>query len=423
MSICVSPTTIFADAVAYTEGELLEESYYAQVQLIEEEITESMQRQSDLIAIYNEVEESMKLPQAQTQAQRVPPPRTKTMYAPYYGGAYVEDGSTLVICVTSEDVIPLDVEDNVSYKVVENSYNDLAAILTSVGEQYEEYYPLYDGTGSNEELLLKSLAGIGIDETLNNMNVEIVDVTDEKIIGFYELFGENDVFVFKNVGGFKNEIATYKPGVALYVITGQSGTTITYVRLSMGYRAYDDFNGVYSYGFTTAGHGVQDSIGHAIYSNSSFTNQIGTRSVWAFNGSVDASFILNGTNTTIGTQANYSDSSGSTSGGDNIATNTYMLSIGTGEVVYKVGSTTYKTSATVLDTDFSATVSGVCFTNLTKTTYFATQGDSGGLVYTYYNGAYRPAGIISAEQKTSLPYYNMYVKASAVVDHMLVYPY
>jgi hypothetical protein len=158
-------------------------------QLSDEEIKEQQERQSALNAIYIEIEESMKLS------------GYNATYVPYYAGAYIEDGRILVVCVTSEGAIPAVVEENVSYKVVKNSYNDLAAIKTSLGKQYEKYYPLYDGTDSDEEHLLKSLVGFGFDVKLNNLTVEIVDVTDEKIACFYKLFGENDILVFKNVGG------------------------------------------------------------------------------------------------------------------------------------------------------------------------------------------------------------------------------
>lgn len=100
-----------------------------------------------------------------------------------------------------------------------------------------------------------------------------------------------------------------------------------------------------------------------------------------------------------------------------------MTTVPKGSTVYKVGSTTYKTSATVKSTNYSTTLDGVSFTNLTKTSAFVDAGDSGGLVYMYFNGKYNSAGIVTAMGGWWIFSFSLYTKAVEVADQMSIYPY
>lgn len=84
-----------------------------------------------------------------------------------------------------------------------------------------------------------------------------------------------------------------------------------------------------------------------------------------------------------------------------------------------MGATSFKTSAKVLNTKYIYTVNGVKFTNLTKTEDFCQPGDSGGLVYTYYDSQYQPCGIVKGKGSG----YTVYVKASEIGSAINAYPY
>lgn len=398
-----------------TGGALVASKYYAQINQTTQEIEENQTIEYELSTIYEEIDESMKISSTSNVASG-----STAVYSSGYAGAYI-DGESLVVCVTDSALMPGVETPNVSYKLVEYSYNDLANAKSQISSQYETYYALYDGTNSTEETLLKSIAGIGIDEEYNKLCVDILNITGEKIDLFLSLFGgSEEMYLFQEAGSFVEDQATYKPGVALYVITGRNGSTITsYSRLSMGYRAYLGSKT----GFATAGHGIKESVDGIVYANSSCTTQMGTVQTWIYGGSVDASFIEMNSGNSVGTTTHYSDSSGSTSGGDTIRTYFYMTSVPKNSTVYKVGSTTYKTSAKVTSTNYDFTVEGQTFTNLTKTESFTDSGDSGGLVYMYFEDSYVPAGLVKGGGGVWIFSYSVYVKATEVLEQMNVYPY
>lgn len=403
-------------AEGYTNGELVEILFLTQQEDAQNEIEETLQAQTVLIDAYSTIEASMKI---QTLSDDL-----SSQYVPDYAGAYI-DGGKLIVCVTSSEAIPdLVQNENVEYRIVENSYNLLYSTKASVSNAVREYASQYKGTGTAEEVLINSFAGIGIDEEFNKLIVDIVMLDDDKIETFYQLFGENELFVFQNVGGRQEPQATYKPGVALYVLTKREGTTLSYSRLSMGFRAYKETSSGNKYGFVTAAHGAQNSIDDLIYTSNNCNVSIGTITDYIRGGSVDASFIERGSNVTVGTTTHYSDEDGSTTNGDAIVANTYMTSVPKGSTVVKVGSTTYRTTATVQSTSYDTTFTdGVSLTNLTKTTKFCDGGDSGGLVYMYYNGGYKPAGIITGSYEGAIFSHSSYTKATAIVEQMGVYPY
>ena len=189
----------------------------------------------------------------------------------------------------------------------------------------------------------------------------------------------------------------------------------------MGYRAYrntsESVTG-FQNGFVTCGHGVIDSVDKKIYSSSSFSTVIGTVEASMYSGSVDASFVKKNSGVAIDTSVQY-DKNGGTSNTDSIATYEYMESVAKGSTVNKVGAATYKTSAKVISTNYTVTTSGTKFTNTTKTEKFGESGDSGGIVYRYYNSKYVPAGIMKASNES----YSFYVKASEILKYMDIYAY
>lgn len=63
-----------------------------------------------------------------------------------------------------------------------------------------------------------------------------------------------------------------------------------------------------------------------------------------------------------------------------------MTYVAVGTVVIKNGFKTYRTTGKVLDNDYTTTItSGYKFTNMTKAETYVDDGDSGGIVYTYFD--------------------------------------
>ena len=400
-----------------TGGSILAELHATVLTQAEAEGAERKQIESVLISIYNEVENSMKTQCTNSTAS------TYDEYAPYYAGAYI-DGNKLIVCVTTEAAIPEKSDSSVLYRVVDNSYNELVNIKASTLAAYEEYFQLYTGSGTDEENLLLSLSSFAIDEELNKIVVDVVDLDNSKVETFCNLFGDNDVFAFENAYGQLEEYTIYKPGVALYICTKRNGTDISRGRLSMGYRAKRVVEGLATlYGFVTAAHGCMDSIDHSVYSDFNCTEKIGTIYIHRYEGSVDTAFVVKDSGVDIGTTTYYSDSLGSTDGGDRIIEGKYMTVVPKNTTVYKVGSSTYRTSGKVTSTNADAKVGSDTFTNLTQTDLVAESGDSGGLVYVYFENEYNPAGIVACGVKGFFLYKTCYVKATEVASNMYVYPY
>ena len=392
---------------------------YANQQMIDA-ANNPVQDQSELFSLYQQIEQQMRA--HATTATMAISTEDDTQYNETYGGAYIEDGK-LIVCVTSSITTPETASDLLVYRIVENSYNSLAQLKDSLSSKYVDLYSEYSSTSGAEFNMLASISGMGVDEELNAVIIDMVDLTDDKIELFEKVFDVDSCIVFQEAGEQGEDATAYKPGRAIYVITNRSGSTITYSRLSIGYRALRITSSTTEYGFATCGHGIKESVDGNVYTSTSFTTVIGTISDWMYSDSVDASFVRLSSSDSITTQTHYSDDSGSTSGGDTLSSGVYMSSIAKGSTVYKVGSTTYKTSATVKNTNYDFTVNGVTFTNLTKTGSFCDSGDSGGLVYMYYEDQYIPAGLVKGMGGWWIFSYSVFVKAVEVADAMGVYPY
>ncbi len=337
-------------------------------------------------------------------------------YADHYGGAYI-DGDKLVICIT-EDEREIYSDEDIEYKIVDYSYNDLLDVQRELEEKYVEFYANYSQKGKELEFL-DSIAGIGIDEINNKVVVDIVGLTNDKKILFQEIFGCYGCMELVNVEEKAKECATYKAGRAIYVITNRTDVSITVARVSIGYRAYKKYDEGTFYGFVSCGHGIEDSVDGNVYAEFSCTTTIGTIIETRYDGAIDASFVRIINNHFMSLTTNYSNASGATTNCDVIKARSLISSLPTGYRVYKVGSTTYKTSGIIKSTNYTATVSGVSCTNMIRTTYMVEDGDSGGLLY-YNDGEYNIiVGIVRGGNSSS----SLYTKAYAIANTMNIYPY
>ena len=415
MIIFTGSFSAYAAECNQTGGAILEGLYQEEQDYIEN-AQETIVDQSELFSLYEQIEEIMtdQTVSVNSDSDQI----SSGNYYDYYAGSYIDEGK-LIVNVTSIDETETIDNENIEYRIVEYSYNLLSEMMAEISDKYENLYELYSDDNGDEFELLSAICGFGIDEESNAIIVDIVDLDDEKENLFLELFGSDYVIEFQEEEDIAQDAASYQPGQAIRVITARSGVNITCSTISIGFRAYRKTSSGKEYGFATCGHAVKDSYDEYIYSETSLSDRVGICIVWQYSGSADASFIKIANGNSIKNQTYYSDSSGSKSDGDTIGSNTYMTSVAKGSTVYKVGSKTYKTSATVKNVNYTTTVNGVTFENMTKTTSFCDSGDSGGLVYMYYNGEYKPAGLIKGYGSS----YSIYTKASEVVNEMGVYPY
>ena len=208
-------------------------------------------------------------------------------YKDYYAGAYINEDQ-LVVCVTDAADIPKDVDGD-EYRIVKNSYNEMDEIVEKIGDRYSEIYGK-DSNNTEEDVLLSSIAGFGIDEEQNLVEVDIMELDEKKEKMFHKLFGKYNCVKLQNAEGKIKDCVSYKLERAIFVITRKEGINVYCKKGSMGYRAYrNTASGERKYGFVTCGHD------------------------------------------------------------------------------FKVGVTSFKTSAKVLNTKYTYTINGVKFTNLTKT--------------------------------------------------------
>ena len=404
------PMVTYAKDEQSDYGERLREQYENQQKefIVDEK---EINRQSELNQLFQEIQDDMIICNENNVNE----------YESYYSGAYIRD-EHLVVCVTDEENISHNEGEDIEYKVVDISYNELVEIQNEISEKYTYLYENCRDITEDKELL-DSIQGIGIDEENNRVIVDVVGLSNKKEGIFEKLFGKYESVQLQEVYSEAEETATYRPGKAVYIIKSINGSSITYSRLSIGYRAYQDSSSGRIYGFVTCGHGIKDSINGRVYSDASLSNIIGNIVDWRYSGSLDAAFVEMTDENYIGTTTYYSDASGSTSGGDKLKSNAYVSTAPAGTTVYKVGSTTYKTSGIIKNTNYTVTISGTTFTNLTKASNLVESGDSGGLVYTYVGGNYVAIGVVKGNCGSGIGSYSFYVKAYEIGRIMNVYPY
>lgn len=432
MSMAVLSSVInvrtYAQEVAVDGGEILQSIYeeWKNNSPGEPEVTkERLELEGKLNEIYGTIEEQMCTKAVSSVNSNSRLEEERVHYTDYYGGAYIDEDK-LVVCISDENAVSefgqkLSDEDLVEFKKVESSYNDLQNCLDDITNKYTEYYSRYKNTDTKEFNLVSSFAGMGIDQKENCVYVDVVSLDEEKQHTYDILFGKNNNVYLRNTDAFCKDAATFKPGRAIYVIKEESGNTRKVSRLSMGYRAYRQLQGSsnIAYGFASCAHGIKESIDKNVYMGTNCEKVLGTISVTKYSGSVDASFIKIAPGHSVGTTVKYADSSGGTSNPDIIAEYIYMTNVAQGKTIFKVGSTTYKTVGEVLDTNYSHTVNGVTFNNLTTTTAYVRGGDSGGIVYTSYDSKHIPCGLVKAYGTD----YSVYTKADRALTTISIHPY
>lgn len=426
-SIVLNITNIQSLANENSGGEILLNMYEEQAERIQEteenELSAAeIQEQGELTTIYNTILDRLAVVTYTTRSAEADDGQ-EDRYADFYGGSYVNDDK-LVVCFTEEgspanfgeDILN---DNSVEFKEVKYSYNEILDFQDDIEKKFGNYYEEFKETDTSEFRLLSSFNSIGTSQKDNCIIINITDLTEEKINTFNDLFGEHEYIRLVGSNYGIQNAATFKPGRALYTLLARTQFETVFATTSMGYRAYWEPGDNKVYGFTSCGHGIRETMDKKIYMGTKFEKVMGTLRVSKYSGSVDASFMKIASGHSIGTSVKYSDAYGKTTNTDTMESNIYALEVPEGQTVYKVGSTTYRTTGVVLDTNISVISGGVPLSNVTQTTLHVDEGDSGGIVYTYKNFGYMPCGLVQSFGEG----FSVYTKATRVAKTISVHPY
>ena len=410
MVVCGIPTQASAAESKSVGGDILKNLYTNELKKTEVS-KEEVELQDELCTTFTELTQNMAVNMDENGNLNA----EKIEFESYYAGAYIDDNK-LVVCIT-EDEAEQKIEasgintENIEYRVVKNSYNALSNVKDEITNQYIEYGDKYS-EGSAEYDLIASISSIAIDEEENAVIVNVSNLTSQNENTFVNLFGDYDCVTLTSVANEVKECNTFKPGQAVYYIVAREGGEISEGRVSVGYRAYRKLSdGTKQYGFVTCGHGIQDAVDKKVYSSNSFRWEIGkvtangreTRSL----NKTDASFVKLTGKHTASNQVMYSDSKGTKTNGSKLVNGGLLYCFPQGMTVYIVGSKTYKTVGTVEKTKYSDylrdeygdvyEINDGVFQVKCSTYKKNREGDSGGLIYTYYRNGFYPIGILSGK--------------------------
>ncbi len=299
-------------------------------------------------------------------------------YNRHYSGSYLNDDQELVILTCGNDgklkqsIEKECGEDEVILKKVDFSYNDIKKVYDEMTEHIGK---------------LNFVKATYIDE-INNSVVVCLDKYDkEKMDIIRSLVKEPEMIKFKLESGVEESAGKN-------VYPGQKISIGNY-DYSMGFRAYYESGNGNVKGFVTAGHNT--SVGAKVYVYTSNGNrvQVGVVKYRKFSGKTDACFVaLTGDNTASRKVYYNSDSNTDKAVGVNLCKDCLVIPE-VGDIVYKAGATTYLTSGKILSVNYSVNYDGVVIKDLILTSCTAGKGDSGGVLYEKYAGAYEQLGVQS----------------------------
>lgn len=427
---------VIASEEVLSGGEILEELYEDNMNIVNNEIdAQAIQLLEELNSVYGSIEEEMK--------EQVSVTTNDIIYKDYYAGAYIEDNN-LIVCVTNKKEAAKDSSmmyalennnlqetgiiaeqgeisgENIQFKNVKYSYNELSDTQNYFDKRYEEIFNLYK-EGTLEYQLLHSLNGFAISQEKNLLIVFIKDITDEKIAMFESLFGEYEYIDFENSETSNIEETAFRPGRAMYF--KRDNGNVSYV--SMGYRAKRVTATTTQYGFVTCAHVLRKLTDKNLYYGSSAKRVVATSRSRKYGNGIDASFYEFSSGNSGSKYVKYTDGNGGTSKtGTDIISSSYFTYIPENHPVIKVGATTFRTLGKIISTNASFTVNGVSFSNMTTADYASEGGDSGGIVYGVYHNTdtNTRTNCVAGVHRGRLGNYAVFSKVTEIIREMNVYP-
>lgn len=311
-------------------------------------------------------------------------------YPEYYAGSYINAEGNLVVLLTEEynggflwenaktrrakdEIRELTERNDIIFGTAKYSYRDFIKTMDTI------YNFMLDQKEKNYEAEYR-ITGGGPRTNENRVKVYIYPLDD----GTEKWFKENVIdvpwIVFSEMPPDAIEAtASVVPGTS--VCLGNS-------RFSVGFRAYKGS----VQGFVTCAHPFQYQTGNVNVSNynnavigSSYANER------KFSGKLDAAFVRVNAGHTVTNTVYDADSN-----------NSYTMSPGymnfaDNQQVYMVGEASSAAGnivgGFVIASADVAEYNGVFLSDLCVVSYYANPGDSGGIVFSYENGVYKPCGI------------------------------
>ena len=291
----------------------------------------------------------------------------------FYGGCYLDDFGKLVILLTEftaenkQTICSIIGSQEVSFKKADYPYEHLKAAyrktLALFGESFKD--------NDDVAYLTKNISEAYIDEMNNRFVIGVISDTDGCLSIACNYINDEGLLLIEKSGPI-HASTSINPGAELVVAS-------TYL-YSAGFRCKYTKNGATKYGLVTAAH--SNSIGDTVQKSN---QSIGSISLRQFSGTVDASVVELNSNSSMTCTTEY--------GHHTLVGNHYITSIVTNTLIYKDGRTTYHTSGYVKSSSCLCLYDGVLFSDYIRADYSGDSGDSGGLVYTLFNGDYVMVGI------------------------------
>lgn len=258
-------------------------------------------------------------------------------YPDYYGGSYIDNDGNLVVYVKADNetikqrtnlLSSLANSNDIKYKQADYSYNILNSIMNKLNE-----YKL----NNNNNNIANNFNSYYISDIENAVIVNLEDINEEKINEFKKNVVESPAIIFKKASGENIDQISVNCGEK---ITSSRGSA------SLGYKAKIGT----TVGFFTAGHAayVGDIVKHD-------GTDIGECTKSQYGGTVDAAFFKVNSSTTITNIIN----------GTSNTLSTQISEPGVGTTINFNGQYTKK-SGKILSTNYSMSIDGSTFTNLTQ---------------------------------------------------------
>lgn len=345
-------------------------------------------------------------------------------YNELYGGAYVENDKLVILYVNNIEPLLADIKETVngcdhfvSFACVNNSYNSLYSAkkaLDTIMRNQNEYAKRWN---SVESSYFDSIVQYYIHDRNNKLHITVKpnaktsDMTIEGETSDLLLLGQSNQhlieYEYKDLDyELYNSTESVYPGQAIYnlLVNPVTNQVLDDPCFSIGLRGqYVDSNGRVYFGFLTVEHGF-------VYNDWAYIKQgtiyrlIGT-AVWKKlddSIGVDAAFVALEDEFEMTNMVYFAGSytgsslpacdcaSGPTTTGDRIYFANYYTHMPSGYAIYSNGSTTGKTSGTIVSFDTTIRVNNEIFYHYCTVTNPFAPGDSGGVMYSNAssNGTY-----------------------------------
>lgn len=281
----------------------------------------------------------------------------KTIYPEYYGGSYIMPDGELIIFIKGdinighENISRIANNAKITYKPCAYSYQELSDIVDAIGQYM-----------NNSLIVSKNVQGAALIDGENKVEVYLKEYSEQAIEDFKcNVINHPAISFVQSEKGQIESTSLYAGGMAPIDVTSRGHG-------SFAFRAIENSDSKRK-GMVTAGHVV--AVGGLIY-NSSVV--IGTCSVSKQGNHADAAFVPI-------TNSSYEPSNYLVGTADELSTETSLP--GAGTYVNLRGAASGAQGGNIVSTKAAEDFNGYAYTDLTTADYVSTDGDSGGILYTY----------------------------------------